>query len=260
MRQIDFGQVANSYASSREDIPVTLMDSLLLRNIFFDGKKVADIGAGTGALTRKMAMRKANVIGIEPSQGLLSQASELNRMKNFTIPYQQGTAESTGLDDSHYDIVTVMRAWHWFDRPKAIEEVKRILKARGTLIVIDSGFLSGTSVVEKTFEVLKKNVKEGLKPAGSKADSNMRINGFPIEWFAEWDQNGFEVRDFYKINYSVNFTKQGWIERIESISWLAGLDEAVRKQALLELEKALPDQGQWAIPHECNVCILRLEA
>ncbi|MEH7306700.1 class I SAM-dependent methyltransferase [Neobacillus drentensis] len=260
MRQIDFGQVANSYASSREDIPVTLMDSLLLRNIFFDGKKVADIGAGTGALTRKMAMRKANVIGIEPSQGLLTQASVLNRMKNFTIPYQQGTAEATGLDDSHYDIVTVMRAWHWFERPKAIEEVKRILKARGTLIVIDSGFLSGTSVVEKTFEVLKNYVTEGLKPSGSKADSNMRINGFPIEWFQEWEQNGFEVRDFYKINYSVNFTKQGWIERIESISWLAGLDEAVRKQALLELEKALPDQGQWAIPHECNVCILRVEA
>ncbi|WP_312475899.1 class I SAM-dependent methyltransferase [Neobacillus sp.] len=74
MKQIDFAQVANSYARSREDIPVTLMDSLLLRNIFFAGKKVADIGAGTGALTRKIVMRKADVVGVDPSQALLEQA------------------------------------------------------------------------------------------------------------------------------------------------------------------------------------------
>ncbi|MFL6558098.1 MAG: class I SAM-dependent methyltransferase, partial [Bacillus sp. (in: firmicutes)] len=163
MRKIDFGQVANSYANSREDIPVTLMDSLQLRNIFLDGKKVADIGAGTGALTRKMAMRNADVVGIEPSQELLKHASTMNRLKNFRIPYQQGTAEVTGLDDSQYDIVTVMRTWHWLDRPKAIQEMKRILKKQGTLLVIDSGFLSGPPVVEKTFELLAKHVEGGLQ-------------------------------------------------------------------------------------------------
>jgi ubiquinone/menaquinone biosynthesis C-methylase UbiE len=258
MRQIDFGQVANSYASSREDIPVTLMDSLHLRNNFFEGKKVADIGAGTGVLTRKMAIRKADVIGIEPSKELLEQAKALNLTKNFTIPYQQGSAEDTGLEDSQFDIVTVIRAWHWFDRPKAMQEIKRILIARGTLIVIDSGFLSGTSTVEKTFALLAKYVEGGLIPAGSKADSQMRINGFPVEWFEEWQKNGFELRDFYKLNYTVSFTKQEWVERIASISWLAGLDAEVRKSALEELANSLPEQESFVIPHECNVCILRL--
>lgn len=32
MGQIDFGQIANSYARSTEYIPVTLMNSLQLRN------------------------------------------------------------------------------------------------------------------------------------------------------------------------------------------------------------------------------------
>ena len=258
MKQIDFGQVANSYARSREDIPVTLMDSLQLRNIFFDGKKVADIGSGTGALTRKIAMRKANIVGIEPSVELLDQAKTLNQIKNFTIPYWQGTAEATGLEDSKYDIVTVMRAWHWFDRSKAIQEMKRILKAKGTLIVIDSGFLADSAIVEKTLEVLTEYVDGGLKPAGSKATSKQRINGFPVEWFEEWQCGGFELRDFYKLNYSVSFSKMEWVERVESISWLAGLDEPVRKQALQKLVELLPDQEPYAIPHECNVCILRL--
>jgi len=87
MSKIDFGQVANSYARSREDIPVTLMESLQLRNIFFDGKTIADLGSGTGVLARKMSMRKANVVGIEPSQELIKQAVLLNQMKNFNIFY-----------------------------------------------------------------------------------------------------------------------------------------------------------------------------
>jgi ubiquinone/menaquinone biosynthesis C-methylase UbiE len=258
MKPIDFGQVAYSYAKSRDDIPVNLMDGLFIRNINFAGKKVVDIGAGAGALTRKLALRKADVVGVEPSSDLMEQAKDLNRRKNFTIPFLQGSAEDTGLPDSEYDFVTVMRAWHWFDREKAIQEVKRILKAKGTLIVIDSGFLTGSAAVEKTFEVIPKYVEGGLKPAGSKAEYKHCINGFPVEWFEQWKQNGFELRDFYRLNYSVNFTKQEWVERVKSISCLSGLSEEVRKKALEELYRALPEQEPYLIPHDCNVCILRL--
>jgi ubiquinone/menaquinone biosynthesis C-methylase UbiE len=258
MGQIDFGQVAKSYAKAREDIPVSLMDSLFIRGIYLDGKKVADIGCGTGALSRKMAMRKADVIGVDPSAELLQLAIDFNKTRNYSIPYVQGFSENTGLLDSQFDLVTVMRAWHWFDREKAIIETKRILREKGTLIVIDSGFLAGSEVVEKTFEVLSKYVSGGLKPAGSKADSMQRINGFPIEWFAEWQKNGFGLSDFYKLNYSVTFSKQDWIERMESVSWLAGLQEDVRKKALQDLSESISDQDPFVIPHECNVCILKL--
>ena len=258
MRQTDFGQVANSYARSREDIPVALMESLQLRNIFFAGKRIADIGAGTGALTRKMAMRNADVVGIEPSHELRAQALALNVKKNFQIPYLHATAEATGLEDSKFDIVTVMRAWHWFDRLRAIAEIKRIIKEKGTLIVIDSGFLTGTTVVAKTFEVLSKYLEGGLTPAGSKADSKLRMNGFPVEWFKEWQDTGFDLRDFYKLNYTVEFSKQEWLDRIESVSWMAGLEESERKKALLELSSAISEQEPFKILHECNVCLLRL--
>lgn len=258
MEHIDFGQVAKSYAKTREDIPASLMDSLYFRGIFFDGKKVADIGCGTGALTRKIAMRKADVIGVDPSKELLQHAVALNGSKNHKIPYVQGTSEDTGLQDSQFDMVTVMRAWHWFDREKAIQEMKRILKEKGILIVIDSGFLAGPSVVEKTFHVLSKYVSGGLEPAGTKAKSKQRINGFPIEWFDEWQKNGFELSDFYKLNYNVTYTNETWVERVESLSWLAGLEESVRGKALQELTDTLADQETFVIPHECNVCILKL--
>ncbi|WP_042455834.1 class I SAM-dependent methyltransferase [Neobacillus dielmonensis] len=257
MDTLDFGQVANSYARSREDIPISLMESLLFRNIYFDGKKVADLGAGTGALTRKIAMRKADVVGIEPSPELIKHAMAFNHTKNFTIPYLPATAEQTGLADSEFDIVTVMRAWHWFDRAKAIKEIKRILKPNGKLIVVDSGFLTEHELVQQSLAVVSKYAAGGLRPAGSKADANQRINGFPVEWFVEWQQSGFDLTDFYKLNYTVRFTKQEWVHRIRSISWLAAMEENVREQAMKELLDTLPDQEPYDVPHECNVCILR---
>lgn len=261
MKKIDFGKVAKSYAQSRNDIPITLMDSLLIRNITFQGKKVVDVACGTGVLTRKIAMRRAKVEGIDSSEKLLQYAKAMNAKKNFSIPYHLGTAEDTGLLDSEYEIVTVMRAWHWFDRVKALLEIKRILKANGWFIVIDTGFMIGSPVVEKTMDVLKKYVEGGLQPAGAKADARQRINGFPIEWFEEWSSNGFEVKDFFKLNYKVSFTKKKWIERIESVSWLVNMSEDRRKKALQDLSQSLEDLWSkdeiHSIPHECNVCILR---
>jgi ubiquinone/menaquinone biosynthesis C-methylase UbiE len=249
MRQIEFGQVATSYAQVREDIPASLMDSLYNRGVFFDGKNIADIGCGVGALTRKMAMRKANVVGVEPTKELLERANALNRLKNYTIPYLHGTAEDTGLEASKYDIVTVMRAWHQFDRPKALKEIKRILKTKGMLIVIDSIVLTGSETVDKTFQVLSNNVNEDTT-----SRCQQSINGFPVEWFDEWQKNGFEMLDFYKLNYSVGFTKEEWINGVE----LFGLTDEERNKLRKELVAVLHNEESYQIPHACNVCILKL--
>ncbi|MEW9051587.1 MAG: methyltransferase domain-containing protein [Neobacillus sp.] len=258
MDKINYGQVANSYARSREDIPANLIDSLYIRGIFLDGKKVADIGCGTGVLTRKLAIRKAELVGVDLSKEMLEEAKNLNIIKNFQIPYHVGASDHTGLPENTYDMVTAMRAWHWFDREKTLEEIKRILKARGTLIVIDSGFLKDSDVVKKTIGVVSELFDGGLSPSGTKAKSKQMINGFPVEWFEEWSSSGFELRDFYKLNYSVSFTKETWIERIESVSWLARLEPEARKNVLRTLEEKLTEQEPYNIPHECNVCILRL--
>ncbi|MEH7110516.1 class I SAM-dependent methyltransferase [Bacillus sp. JJ1764] len=249
MENIDFGQVIKNYASSREDIPTAMMDSLMIRGISFEGKKVVDLGSGTGTLARKIAMRKANVVGVEPSSDMLRQAHQLNTTRNFTIPYTQATAENTGLDDSTYDIVTVMRAWNLFDREKALQEIKRLLKSKGILIVIESGFTPDSEVVNKTLTVLNRD-KEG----GKKSFSNQFINGFPVEWFAEWQHNGFELRDFYKLKDSITLTKEEWME----VFMVTDMDGTQRNGLFDEIFSGISDKESFEIPYECNLCILTL--
>lgn len=260
MNGANFGLVAESYSRSRNDIPHQLFESLQLRNIHFAGKKVADVGCGTGALTRKIKIRNGHVVGVDPSTQLLEKAKAFCEEDFLQIQYVIGTAEQTGLETSIYDIVTIMRAWHWFDREKTIEEVKRLLKPNGTLLVIDSGFTSDSPLVAQTISVIEKFILDGIKPAGSKAHSKQRINGFPVEWFEEWRQSKLDIRDFYKFDYTVSFTNEEWVDRIESISWMTGLKEEEREIAKFSLLQSLKDkfgvEAVHTVPHFCAVCIL----
>jgi len=259
MLKSDFGKVAENYARSRDDIPAILFESLQMRNVSFEGKRVADLACGTGALTRKLKLRKAEVVGVEPSQELLEEAKKINERKFLLVPYQLGTAENTQLPSNEFDMVTVMRAWHWFKRQESLTEIKRILKDKGRLIIADSGFVPEHEVVSTTFSIIKQYVSE-IKPAGSKADSKQRMNGFPVEWFEEWSLNGFDLRDFYKLDYEVSFTNEQWVDRVASLSFIASLDLTKRNLLLDELSAVLNSQYSThhihIIPHICTIVIL----
>jgi ubiquinone/menaquinone biosynthesis C-methylase UbiE len=261
MNGANFGSVAESYARSRNDIPHQLFENLQLRNIHFEGRKVADIGCGTGALTRKIKIRNGKVIGVEPSVELVEQARIFGERDFQPTDFRLGTAENTGLEDHAYDIVTVLRAWHWFDREKAIQEAKRILKPNGYLLVMDSGFTVESPVVVQTISVMNKYVPGGIKPAGSKAASKQRINGYPVEWFEEWRQHELELRDFFKFDYTVTFTNEEWVDRISSVSWMTEIEGEDRQISQFELLETLKEQygpdATHHIPHFFTVCILK---
>jgi ubiquinone/menaquinone biosynthesis C-methylase UbiE len=260
MNGANFGTVVESYARSRNDIPQQLFDSLELRNVTFQGKKVVDIGCGTGALTRKIKIRNGEVIGIDPSYELVKKATEMSELEYLPVDYRIGLAENTGLKSNYFDLVTVFRAWHWFNREEAINEIKRILKPRGKLLVMDSGFTTKSAVVVHTIGVMNQFVLGGIRPAGSKATSKQRINGFPVEWFEEWRQHEFRLQDFYQFHYLVDFTNEEWVDRVASLSWMTEINHQDRNKALNALQKSLEQQfgnnTTHTIPHTCTITIL----
>lgn len=262
MEQVDFNFVIKNYACSRLDIPKHLFDSLLMRNIIFNGKKVADLGSGAGVFSRKLALRNAEVVGVEPSDSLLAEARETSRKEFFPISFTNGKIERTGLESNFYDFVTVMKTWHKCNRLVALTEIKRILKKNGVLLIIDSQFSTSHPLVEETLRVLGKYEHSVVAKKDFSSSVEMQeLNGFPVEWFEEWRVNGFELRDFYKIDYTVSFTVDEWLQRVASISWMADMDVKERQAFLNELEKTVEMRmghgASYTIPHSCNVVILK---
>jgi len=124
-RAASFGPAAALYERGRPPYPPEALDWLLPPG----AQRVVDLGAGTGKLTRQLAVRGLDVVAVEPSDGM---RAELTRVLPG-IPALAGTAEQIPLPDGSVDAVLFAQAWHWVDPPRAVPEVARVLAPGGTL-------------------------------------------------------------------------------------------------------------------------------
>jgi len=254
---VNFGKVSSDYAKYRDHLPPILFEQLTDRGVRFEGAEVVELGSGTGIFCRDLAERGAEVIGIEPSQPLINEAVEYDRKNSVnSIGYVNGKAEDVVLQ-GRYPIVTAVRAWHWFNRLQVIRNVKKYLEIQGYLIIINSIFLPDSIVARTTFEVLRSNNIK-LKPAGSNAEVKERRNGFPANWFDEWEGHSLQLVHEWQQDYELQFTHEEWCGKIRSVSWMTNADEHTRRKVTDELKERLKEREEiLRVPHRYSVVILK---
>jgi SAM-dependent methyltransferase len=96
------------------------------------GKRVVDLGAGTGKFTRQLAAFGTEILAVEPSP---SMRAELARNLS-EVELADGTAESIPAPDASVDAVFVAQAFHWFDPDRSLTEIARVLRPGGGLGLI----------------------------------------------------------------------------------------------------------------------------
>jgi SAM-dependent methyltransferase len=94
---------------------------------------VVDLGCGTGLSTRPWAELSKKVLGIDPSADMLDVARTATQATNIT--YRHGTGQDTGLETGVADIVTCSSAVHWMEPRPTVNEIARILRDQGVLLV-----------------------------------------------------------------------------------------------------------------------------
>lgn len=99
---------------------------------------VADIGAGTGMVAEIFLENGNRVLAVEPNAEMRA-VCERMRERWPRLEVIDATAEETTLADTSVDMVAAGRAFHWFDKERALAEFRRILKPGGwvTLLAID---------------------------------------------------------------------------------------------------------------------------
>lgn len=128
-----FGAAAGAYESGRPDYPREAVD-WMLEPARADGRalRVADVGAGTGKLTRTVVETGADVVAIDPDPDMLAAL----RRAVHGVPTFAGTAERMPLPDASLDAVVVGQAWHWVDPDPGTTEAARVLRSGGVLGLI----------------------------------------------------------------------------------------------------------------------------
>lgn len=130
-----FSDRVADYIKYRPDYPEALFAQLREQFGLSVSHVVADIGSGTGLLTKHFLENGHQVYGVEPNTNMrLAAESVLNAYPRFTSI--NGQAEATTLADVSVDWVVAGQAFHWFDLEKTPGEFERILKPGGHVAVI----------------------------------------------------------------------------------------------------------------------------
>ncbi|MEU6373218.1 class I SAM-dependent methyltransferase [Streptomyces sp. NPDC046909] len=129
-RAHSFNAAAAQYAANRPSYPSALFDTIEdLAGRPLTGARVADIGAGTGIATALLHARGAEVVAVEPGDGM---AAEFRR-SHPDIPIVRGNGNVLPLATASADFLTYAQAWHWTDPALAVPEALRVLRPGGAL-------------------------------------------------------------------------------------------------------------------------------
>ena len=93
---------------------------------------VADVGAGTGKLTRVLVERFGEVWAVEPDE-------RMRAVLAASLPGARvvaGTAEAIPLADASLAAVFIGDAFHWFEAARAVAELSRVLRAGGGVVLL----------------------------------------------------------------------------------------------------------------------------
>lgn len=130
-----FTKTVENYVKYRPSYPKEVLQVLIERCDLTKDKIIADIGSGTGLLSKLLLDHGNIVYGIEPNQAMRDAAhTYLINYPNFYN--QSGTAEASSLEDNSIDVITSGTAFHWFDLEKSKKEFKRILKTPGWVMLV----------------------------------------------------------------------------------------------------------------------------
>lgn len=163
-----FSDRVADYVKSRPGYPPGVITLLQERCGLGPTTTVADIGAGTGILTRPLLLTGATVHAVEPNQAM-REALLATLPNEIRLTASAGTAEATGLPEAGVDIITAAQSFHWFDREKARLEFQRILRPNGWVALIWNGRREDTSPFLVAYEHLLQHWATDYRTANHRA-------------------------------------------------------------------------------------------
>jgi len=213
---VDFGRSADDYARFRGGFPPALFDRLEAAfAVERPGRRLLDVGTGTGALAREFARRGWLVTATDPSADLLAQAREQDIEACIEVAYLQHPAEHSELPTASFDVVTAGRCWHWFDRAAAAAEIRRLLVPAGILAIahFDRVVVAPGSVLETTQKLV-----ERWNPDWAKSPPMTFGGGVGLypDWVRDLARAGFRDIETFSFDVTVGYTHESWRGRVRS--------------------------------------------
>jgi SAM-dependent methyltransferase len=228
---LTFGRASEEYELGRPDWPDEAV-ALPARELGLDRSAVVlDLGAGTGKLTRVLTGHFESVVAVDP----LSDMRALLAKALPDVDALPGTAEAIPLAAKSVEAVFIAEAFHWFDGRQALDEIARVLKPSGGLVLMWNVPAGPTE--PPLPDALMQAVNSRIAAAGG-AGGPRYASGKWREAFA--DAPFEELHEAALTNEHV-VDRKGKVAGALSISALAALSAGERSALAAEMMDLLPD-------------------
>lgn len=236
---IDFGKTADDYGTYRQGFPQRFFGELLRRDLLGADRRVLDLGTGTGTLARGAALAGSEVTALDIAPELINKAKVLDQQTGVNVSYHIAPAEQTGLDAATFDLVTAGQCWHWFDRPSATQEVKRLLVTGGVVVIahLDWIPLPGNVVAATEQLILKHN------PAWAMSGGT----GLYPSWLTDLASAEFTGIETFSFDLDLTYSAEAWCGRIRAS---AGITASLSAEAVAAFDRELRDLLQSDYPDD----------
>ncbi len=241
-RTIDFGKTAEDYDRHRPGFPASLYERLLRLGWIRSEQKALDLGTGTGSLALGLAARGLDVVGLDPSPPLLCVARRRADELGAVVDFVEGTAERTGLESAKFDLVTAGQCWWWFDAQRALEEIARVLRPSGRLLIANFSYLPSPETVAARTEALVLEHNPGWTMAGH--------SGVYDEQLRDLDAGGYVNLESFSYTEPVPFTHEGWRGRVRACN---GVGAALEPSRVDKFDRDLASLLQREYPGELDI-------
>jgi len=191
---------------------------------------VLDIGCGTGRTSEALAGRGSRVWGVEPEPEMAALARE--RVSTVKV----APAERLPFKDGWFERALMWLVVHLVDRPRALPEAQRVLRADGRLAIGTFHPLHFERYWLKEFFPSLEAIDKARFPSPDELDAELAAAGF-----ARVEQ--------HRLSQTGSVDRATAIERVRRrfISPLQLLDEGELEAGLARMESELPERNEYSL-------------
>ena len=224
---VGFERAAEAYERGRPSFPDEAISHVSASLDLGPAVRLLELGPGTGKCTRLLTPTGAVVIGVEP-------VDAMRRTLAALVPSCRvvgGVAEALPFVDGAFGGAVAAQVFHWLDGGRAVPELARVL-AKGSRVALlwnvrheDHAWVRELSGVFEPFR--------GDTPAHRTRS-----------WRRAFDaSSAFDPLELTSFPYEHLTTRDGVVDRISSISFIAALDAATHATVVEAVRDILTREG-----------------